>query len=64
LSLPYFVDVVGYLHTQNNAETGQLERKLLVTGIPGFIAKDRTNMLGYEVADPNVSTMLTQIYGG
>jgi hypothetical protein len=64
LSLPYFVDVVGYLHVGNNTETGQMERKLLVSGVPGFIAKDRTNRLGYEVIDPNVSTMLTQIYGG
>lgn len=64
LSLPYFVDVVGYLHTSANAETGAMERKLLVTSVPGFIAKDRTNRLGYEVTSPNIATMLTQIYGG
>lgn len=64
LSLPYFVDVVGYLHTQSNAETGQMERKLLVSSIPGWIAKDRTDRLGYEVVSPNITTMLTQIYGG
>lgn len=64
LSLPYFVDVVGYLHSGLNGETGQMERKLLVTSIPGFIAKDRTNRLGYEVINPNIETMLTQIYGG
>lgn len=64
LSLPYFVDVVGYLHNQPNAETAQMERKLLVTSIPGWIAKDRTDRLGYEVIEPNISTMLTQIYGG
>lgn len=64
LSMPYYVDVVGYLHAAVNQESGQMERRLLVQNIPGFIAKDRTNRLGYEVTDPNIQTMLTQIYGG
>lgn len=64
LSMPYYVDVVGYLHVQANGETGQMERKLLVSSVPGFIAKDRTNRLGFEVINPNIQTMLTQIYGG
>ena len=64
LSLPYFVDVVGYLHTQVSAESGSLERKLLVTSVPGFIAKDRTGRLGYEVVEPNIERMLETIYGG
>ena len=64
LSLPYFVDVVGYLHTTPSPETGNLERKLLVQNVPGFIAKDRTNRLGYEVADPDIQKMLQMIYGG
>lgn len=63
LSLPYFVDVVGYLHTVPEAETGLLRRKLLVSNVPGFIAKDRTNRLGYEVVDPNIEEMINQIYG-
>lgn len=63
LSMPYYVDVVGYLHAEVNAES-QMERRLLVQNVPGFIAKDRTNRLGYEVIDPNIQTMLTQIYGG
>lgn len=64
LSLPYFVDVVGYLHTEHNTETAQIERRMLVTDVPGFTAKDRTNRLGYEVIEPDISQMLAQIYGG
>lgn len=62
LSLPYFVDVVGYLYAATS-ETGDLERRLLVQPSPGFIAKDRTDRLGYEVANPNIITMLDAIYG-
>ncbi len=62
LSLPYFVDVVGYLHTLPNGDGG-LNRHLLVSNAPGFIAKDRTNRLGFEVVHPNVQEMLVQIYG-
>ncbi len=62
LSLPYFTDVVGYLYTAIN-ELGQLERRLLVQNSPGFIAKDRTDRLGYEIIDPNIMKMLDDIYG-
>ena len=62
LSLPYFVDVVGYLHTLPN-EIGGLRRHLLVANAPGFIAKDRTDRLGFEVVDPDIRNMLVQIYG-
>lgn len=63
LSMPYFVDVVGYLYTQQNAEIQGLRRHLLVQNVPGFIAKDRTDRLGHEVIDPDISKMLVQIYG-
>lgn len=63
LSLPYFVDVVGYLYTQANLEIGGYERHLLVQNTPGFIAKDRTNRLGSVVVNPDISKMLEQIYG-
>lgn len=63
LSLPYFVDIVGYLYTALNAETAVMERKLLVTNQPGYIAKDRTDRLGAEVIDPNIEKMITQVYG-
>lgn len=64
LSMPYFVDVVGFLYTQQDAEIQGLRRHLLVQNVPGFIAKDRTNRLGHEVLDPDISKMLIQIYGG
>jgi hypothetical protein len=62
LSLPYFVDVVGYLYAAAT-DTGALERRLLVQPSPGFIAKDRTDRLGYEVANPSIAAMLDTIYG-
>jgi hypothetical protein len=62
LSLPYFTDVVGYLYTAVN-DVGVLERHLLVQNSPGFIAKDRTDRLGYEIVNPNIMTMLDAIYG-
>ncbi len=62
LSLPYFVDVVGYLHTLP-VEGGGLRRHLLVANAPGFIAKDRTDRLGFEVINPDIREMLVQIYG-
>ena len=62
LSLPYFTDVVGYLYTAVN-DVGQLERRMLVQNSPGFIAKDRTDKLGYELTNPNIGTMLDMIYG-
>lgn len=62
LSLPYFVDVVGYLYVATT-DVGELERRLLVQPAPGFIAKDRTDRLGIEVANPSIMTMLDTIYG-
>jgi hypothetical protein len=44
-NLPSFVDVVGYLYTEGNAETGTLDRRMLIQPSPGFQAKDRTDVL-------------------
>ena len=63
LSLPYFVDIVGYLYNKPNPETGQMDRSLLVSSTPGFIAKDRTDRLGYELINPSITQMLTMVYG-
>jgi hypothetical protein len=62
LSLPYFVDVVGYLYAATT-DAGTLERRLLVQPAPGFIAKDRTDRLGFEVVNPSITNMLDSIYG-
>ncbi len=62
LTLPQFVDVVGYMYVAQTAEGG-LQRVLMVQPYPGFIAKDRTNRLGMSVTDPDVSQMMEAIYG-
>ena len=63
LSLPYFVDVVGYLYTSTDPEHPRARRHLLTESVPGFIAKDRTDRLGADVVDPDIRQMLIQIYG-
>ncbi|CAB4197831.1 AAA domain containing protein [uncultured Caudovirales phage] len=69
-TLPYYIDVTGYFYTQQG-ETG-LERKLLVAPHPEYEAGDRTGRLGDRDADgrptgvvsnPNIESMLEQIYG-
>jgi hypothetical protein len=61
LTLPYFVDVVGYLYTQVDAN-GELVRQLLVQPSPGYVAKDRTNKLGAVLDAPSVTKMMEVIY--
>lgn len=63
LSLPYFTDVVGFLYVEANADTGLMDRKLLVQPAPGYIAKDRTDRLGTVLTNPSIMTMLDMIYG-
>lgn len=59
LTLPYFVDVMGYLYVE--AGDGGLVRKLLVAPINGIAAKDRTGKLGVSIENPNITTMLDQL---
>lgn len=63
LSLPAFVDVVGYLYVQaSETEGGKLDRKMLIAPIQKIIAKDRTAALeetyGPVITDANFSTWL------
>lgn len=44
LTLPGFVDLVGYLYPESD-QSGQLQRKLLVQPLGQFLAKDRTDFL-------------------
>ena len=60
LTLPYFFDVVGYLHV-GMTEDGQIGRKLLVTPVNGFTAKDRTGRLGFEITNPNITEMIARL---
>jgi hypothetical protein len=61
LSLPGYVDVVGYLYTAMD-EAGQIRRQLLIQPAPGYVAKDRTHILsqayGSVITDPNIAEML------
>jgi len=61
LSLPAFVDVVGYMYVAN--VNGEAQRLLMTVPYPGFTAKDRTNRLAEAIADPNIERMLEDIYG-
>lgn len=62
LTLPYFVDVLGYLYTVVD-EQGQLVRQLIVQPYPGYAAKDRTGKLPAVVSNPNIERMMEVIYG-
>lgn len=58
MTLPYFVDVVGYLFVAP-VEGGGYRRELLVQSSPSAVAKDGTGKLGGPViANPNI----TQLY--
>jgi hypothetical protein len=64
LTLPGFIDVVGYLYVEANAD-GQLVRKLLIAPLGEIDAKDRTNALtvayGPIIEGPHLETMLQVI---
>lgn len=65
LSLPGFVDVVGYLYVEATPE-GEQERKLLISPLGQFDAKDRTGLLtdkyGSVIVNPNMSEILATIF--
>lgn len=76
ISLPYFMDVVGYLYVETEPTSGQRVRRLLVQPTEQYEAKDRTNRLPavVDIADLNgydgssaqrvgVTAMLDTIYG-
>jgi AAA domain len=63
LSLPAFVDVVGYLYTQaSEMEGGKVDRRMLIVPFNKIIAKDRTAALeeryGPVIIDANFSEWL------
>jgi len=61
-TLPYYVDVCGYLWTELDSDTGEVKRRLLCAPHSAFEAGDRTGKLGNVVENPNVVTMINQIY--
>lgn len=64
LSLPAFVDLVGYLYTQPDAG-GQLDRVLLIQPTSNIEAKDRTGILtetfGPTIPSPTIPKILDTI---
>lgn len=63
LTLPAFVDVVGYLYTTSSeTEAGKVDRNMLVVPHNKIIAKDRTGALeeeyGAAIRQPNFSDWL------
>jgi hypothetical protein len=63
VTLPYYIDVVGYYYIQLD-EQNQASRKLLTSAHALFEAGDRTGMLGIGVTDPSITTMLSTIHQG
>lgn len=61
LSLPGFIDVVGFLYVDMDADQ-QMVRKLLIAPVGEFDAKDRTDALtvayGPVIVNPNLETMI------
>jgi hypothetical protein len=68
ISLPYWVDLCGYLFTQdvgdpNGQATGELVRRLLIAPNAQFEAGERVQgRLGGMVDSPNLSEMLMRVY--
>lgn len=63
LTLPAFVDVVGYLYTEaSQTEGNKIDRKMLIEPVNNIIAKDRTGVLieeyGPVVPNANFTTWL------
>ena len=67
VSLPYWVDVCGYLYVANEADAaGQLTlpvRRLLISPHPEYEAGERVQgILGGDVRDPNIERMMNTIF--
>lgn len=62
ITLPFFVDVVGFLYVAVDAQS-IVSHNLLVQPTGQHDAKDRTGRLGYAIAEPNLVTMLDTVYG-
>lgn len=76
VSLPYFMDVVGYLYAESDPATGSRLHRLLLQPTPEYEAKDRTNRLPavLDIGDLNhydgtanhrvgVSAMIDTVFG-
>lgn len=65
VSLPGYVDTVGFLAAAQSAETGEDEWLLLIKPHPQYAAKDRTHTLsahyGHVITNPDIGAMLDVI---
>ena len=61
-TLPYYVDVCGYMWTEADATSGEIRHRLLCGQVGPFEAGDRTGKLGTVVENPNIMEMLAKIY--
>lgn len=68
IALPYWMDVVGYLFTDqlpdaNGNPTNDVIRRLLITPHPLYVAGERVQgRLGGIVDQPNITAMFNQVY--
>ena len=62
VTLPYYIDVVGYYFTHID-ESGTVVRRLWVSPHPLFDAGDRTGQLGDVVDNPTIKWMMQRIRG-
>jgi len=63
--LPGIVDVIGYLALEDNPDTGQLQRILLLHDYPKFSVKVRTpwdKTVPTEIVDPTVTKLLDALH--
>ena len=70
VTMPYFLDVIGYLYVQEVAGSDPTvpttkQRTLLVTPHPQFEAGERVQgRLGERVTNPRIDTMIETVFGG
>lgn len=64
-TVPYFPDILGYMYSEFNPETGQYVRNLLVQPSQVAEAKDGTRRLATPVIpNPDISQILASLNGG
>lgn len=65
-TLPYYLDVVGYLYVTHTAENPEhLTRSMLVQPSPSAVAKDGTGKLqGPVIQEPNIESIYHSLNGG
>lgn len=64
-TLPYYLDVVGYMYVSHRPDGSGIDRSLLVQPSPTAVAKDGTGReLGPVINQPNITEIYNQLNGG